>query len=84
LHKIIVIAQAQQAAANTFCNSIGAEGETFTVPLYTNGEHTHYWCGWMLSDAQELAIDAEFNFVFDTAQAALEALNLHVEVVDDE
>jgi phosphoheptose isomerase len=80
LHKIIVIAKAEQATANTFCNSIGAEGNTFTVPLFTGETHTHYWCGWHMSEAQAQAVDAEFTHVYATPQEALSALGLSVGV----
>jgi hypothetical protein len=76
LRKVIVIPKAELDAANTFCNSIGAEGETFSVPLYTGNTHTHYICNWLVSDAQASEIDAYFDYVFDSASEALEGMGL--------
>ena len=42
---IIVIPAAAQAAANA-----AAGEQTFTVPLYTRTDLTHYWCGWAPPD----------------------------------
>jgi hypothetical protein len=76
LRKVIVIPKAERDSANTFCNSIGAEGETFTVKLYKSGKHTHYICNWLVSESQASEIDEYFTNVYSDTDEALTALNL--------
>lgn len=76
MRKIIVIPKAERDTANTFCNSIGAEGETFTVQLFTAGTHTHYICNWLVSEAEAREIDGYFTMVFDDAEFAINTLGL--------
>lgn len=71
-----MIPKAERDTANIFCNSIGAEGETFTVPLYTGTAHTHYICNWLVTETQGREIDAYFALVFDDADTALSSLGL--------
>ena len=76
MHKIIVITKAQKSSANAFCNLIGAEGETFTNGLYTNGVLTHYWAGWLVTDNQwELLKERNYQF-FDSPDEALSVTKL--------
>jgi uncharacterized protein CbrC (UPF0167 family) len=77
-----VIPKAERDSANTFCNSIGAEGETFSVPLYTGTTHTHYICNWLVSDAQAAEIDGYFALVFEDAQTALTSLGLTFKTIE--
>ncbi len=77
MRKVIVIPKAELSTANTFCNSIGAEGETFTVKLYTGTTHTHFICNWLVSDAEAAEIDKYFSLVFDDAETALNTLGLN-------
>lgn len=80
MHKIIVIHNAELEAANAFCNSIGAIGETFTIPLYDDlNSLAGYWCGWNMSNEQLKAVEAHFTWVFDTADEALSACAWHVQ-----
>jgi hypothetical protein len=82
LRKVIVIPKAERDTANTFCNSIGAEGETFSVPLYKGRTHTHYICNWLVSDAQATQIDGYFSMIFDDAEFAINTLRLNKGDVD--
>ena len=82
MRKVIVIPKAERDTANTFCNSIGAEGETFSVPLYTGGTHTHYICNWLVSDAEAAEIDSYFALVFDDAETALITTGLNKGEID--
>ncbi len=82
MRKVIVIPKAERDSANTFCNSIGAEGETFTVKLYTGTTHTHYICNWLVSDAEAAEIDKYFTLVFDDAEFAINTLGLNKGEID--
>ena len=77
MRKVIVIPKAERDTANTFCNSIGAEGETFTVPLYTGATHTHYICNWLVTEEQSEQIDDYFTMIFDDAEFAINTLGLN-------
>lgn len=79
LHKIIVIHAADQISANEFCNSIGAEGETFSVPLYDSSDAlSGYWCGWNMTDEQLQAVESNSIFkVFNNSQEALTVTSWH-------
>ncbi len=77
MHRTLVIAKDDQIEVNQFCNNIGAEGETFVVPLYTDLEHTHYWAGWNITQEQSELINANSKInVFESAEEGLEKLNL--------
>ena len=82
MRKVRVIPKADRDSANTFCNSIGAEGETFTVKLYTGGTHTHFICNWLVSDAEAAEIDSYFALVFDDAQTAKTSLGLTFKTIE--
>jgi len=84
LRKVIVIPKAERDSANTFCNSIGAEGETFTVKLYTGTVHTHYICNWLVTEEQGREIDAYFALVFEDADTALGSLGLTFKTIEGE
>jgi hypothetical protein len=75
LRKVIVIPKAERDSANTFCNSIGAEGETFSVKLYKT-RHTHYICNWLVTENQASEIDEYFTHVFASTEEALETMGL--------
>ena len=77
MRKVIVIPKAERDSANTFCNSIGAEGETFSVPLFTAKTHTHYICNWLVIPEQAEQIDSYFALVFDDADTAITTLGLN-------
>lgn len=79
MHKVIVINAVDLVSANEFCNSIGAQGETFSVGLYNSEELlVGYWCGWNVSDEQLAALEADAMFqIFDTAQEALSTTGWH-------
>lgn len=80
-HKIIVIHATDRDSANEFCNSIGAQGETFTVGLYDDLEQlAGYWCGWNMTDEQLAEVEAYFEWVFDTQAEALAACGWHLQV----
>ncbi len=66
--------------ANEFCNSIGAEGNTFSVPLFNlKNELSNYVCNWNMTDEQFQEINADPMFVlFDSLYEALQTLNLHL------
>lgn len=77
--KIIVIHASDRDTANAFCNSIGAEGDTFSVPLFDDLEQiAGYWTGWNVDDEQLSAITNYFTWVFDTKDEALSACGWHV------
>jgi hypothetical protein len=76
LRKVIVIPKAELSTANTFCNSIGAEGETFSVKLYKASKHTHYICNWLVSENQAAEIDEYFTNVYSDTDEALETMGL--------
>ncbi len=76
MRKVIVIPKAERDSASTFCNSIGAEGETFTVKLYKSSKHTHYICNWLVSENQASEIDEYFTHVFASTEEALETMGL--------
>lgn len=80
LHKILVIYAADFDAANTFCNEIGAEGNTFSIALYDqNKVLSGYWCGWNMTEEQFEAIEGNTMFqMFNTPQEALQATGWHV------
>ena len=84
IHKYIVIPKNKKDEANAFCNSIGAEGETFTTPLYKNGEHTHYWTGWLMTDEQYKEVAVRYTSNFDDYLTALQVTGLEVKNGDDE
>lgn len=79
MHKILVIQTDDRDSANAFCNSIGAEGETFTVELFdAKDDLAGYWCGWNVTDEQLQAIEANTMFkVFDTTSEALTETGWH-------
>lgn len=78
MHKTIIITKFQKSSANTFCNSIGAEGETFTAPLYKNGVITHYWAGWLLTEEQwDMIKERNYQF-FDSSAEALQSTGLQL------
>lgn len=81
LHNLILVIDAENRdSANEFCNSIGAEGETFSVGLYDQNEVlSGYWCGWNVTIEQEEAIASNQMFqIFDTPQEALDATGWHI------
>ncbi len=85
MHKVLVILAADRDSANVFCNSIGAQGETFTVAL-DNADNVlaGYWCGWNMTDEQFAEISANGMFqVFDTAQEALTFLGWHIPLAEE-
>ena len=82
MRKVIVIPKAERDSANTFCNSIGAEGETFTVKLYKSGKHTHYICNWLVSENQAAEIDEYFTNVYSNTDEALATLGLKFANID--
>jgi hypothetical protein len=84
IHKYIIIPKSKKDEANVFCNSIGAEGDTFEVPLYKNGEHTHYWTGWLMTPEQYAELATKYTTHFDTYMEALEVTGLEVKSGDDE
>lgn len=62
-----------------FCNSIGANGETFSVPLYDDLEQlAGYWCGLHVNDEQLTLIENYFDRVFETKEEALTICGWHV------
>lgn len=81
IYKVLVITAQNLNSANEFCNNIGAEGNTFSVPLYNDkNELTNYCCGWLMTDEQFEAISNDIMFmIFDTIDEALTTLNLHRE-----
>ena len=82
MRKVIVIPKAERDSANTFCNSIGAEGETFSVKLYKSGKHTHYICNWLVTEAQASEIDEYFQYVYSDTDEALATLGLKFANID--
>jgi hypothetical protein len=82
LRKVIVIPKAERDSANTFCNSIGAEGETFSVKLYKSGKHTHYICNWLVTENQAAEIDEYFTNVYSDTDEALATLGLKFANID--
>lgn len=77
LHKTLVIAKEYQSDANLFCNGVGAEGDTFTAQLYTNGVHTHFWAGWLMTEPQFEAVSKNDNIqIFNSPEEALQTLGL--------
>lgn len=78
---IIVINVSDRDAANAFCNTIGADGESFTVQLFNqNDVLTGYWCGWNMTDEQFIAVESNDMFqLFNTPSEALEATGWHVQ-----
>jgi hypothetical protein len=82
LRKVIVIPKAERDTANTFCNSIGAEGETFSVKLYKSTRHTHYICNWLVTEAQAAEIDEYFQYVYSDTDEALATLGLKFANID--
>lgn len=81
MHKILVISAVDCDSANEFCNSIGAEGQTFSVPLYDSlDELAGYWCGWNMTEEQLTAVEGNNMFqVFDTSEEALQITGWHVQ-----
>ena len=77
MHKIIIIKKDEQQQANEYCNTIGAEGDTFTVELYKDGTHSHYICSWLVTPDQATKINNYFTHVFDDAENAIKIMNLH-------
>jgi hypothetical protein len=86
LYKIyIVIDENERDSSNEFCNSIGAEGETFTVALFdSNNQIAGYWCGWLVVDEQLKEIRLHFDKVFETAEEALKYTGWHPASTPDE
>ncbi len=82
MRKVIVIPKAERDSANTFCNSIGAEGETFSVKLYKSGKHTHYICNWLVTENQAAEIDEYFTNVYSDTDEALATLGLKFANID--
>lgn len=79
IHKYIIISKDKKDEANQFCNSIGAEGETFSTPLYTDTELSHFWTGWLMSPEQFKQIEAiDYMQIFSTYDQALSATSLRV------
>lgn len=78
IHRYFVITKEKKDEANLFCNSIGAEGDTFTIPLYKNGIHTHYWTGWLMTTQQYLQMANKYTTNFDNYMEALEITKLEV------
>lgn len=78
MHKTIIITKSQKSSANTFFNSIGFEGETFTIPLYKGSSITHYWAGLLMSDAQwDMIKERNYQF-FDSSAEALQSTGLQL------
>lgn len=82
-HKIFVITKEKRDEANAYFNSIGIEGNTFTVPLFKNGVHTHYWCGFYPTKEQLNEILKKYTDVFDDGHDALNTLGLQVKESGD-
>ena len=82
MRKVIVIPKAERDSANTFCNSIGAEGETFSVKLYKGTKHTNYICNWLVTEAQASEIDEYFQYVYSDTDEALATLGLKFANID--
>lgn len=70
---MIIVTKAGQPAANTWVtNNIDREGgaNTFTVPLYTGTNHTHYVaCFQALTPEQLTDMDAHFPYTYDVADS---------------
>lgn len=83
MHKILVISAVDRDSANAFCNSIGAEGETFTVELYDAKDVlAGYWCGWVMTDEQyEAVFDNQMFRIYDSASEALDKTGWHTAIV---
>lgn len=81
IRKVIVILSNDLEKANEFCNSIGAEGQTFSVALYNEqNELSNYVCNWLMTDEQFNAINTDPMFIlFNSLDEALTTLNLHRE-----
>ena len=77
MHKVIIIKKDEQQQANEYCNTIGAEGDTFTVKLYKDGTHSHYICSWLVTSDQATKINNYFTHVFDDAENAIKLMNLN-------
>ena len=80
IRKVIVIMASDLEQANELCNSIGAEGNTFSVPLFNSkNELYNYVCNWNMTDEQFEVIHDHLMFIlFDSLDEALQTLNLHL------
>lgn len=76
---VLVIDEKNRDIANEFCNTINAEGETFSVPLFNSKEELiSYWAGWNVNEYQLYSIQSNPIFeIFNNAQEALEKTGLH-------
>jgi len=77
-HKYLVITKDKKQEADSFFNSLGISGETFTVELYKNNEHTHYFAGILLTDTQYSEIAKKYTTSFDSYFDMLNILGLNV------
>lgn len=86
MRKVIVINAKDVDSANEFCNSIGAQGDTFTVQLFdSNNVLAGYWCGWNMTDQQYEAIfNNQMFMLFDTPQEALDKTGWHTQTIEGE
>ena len=72
---LVIVTKAGQPAANTWVSENIDFGEggmnTFTVPLYTGANHTHYVaCFQSLTQEQLTDMDAHFTYTYDVADSA--------------
>lgn len=82
IHKYIIIPENKLKKANDFFNSIGAVGESFTAKLYTGNAHSHYWCGWLITEYQCEQIQNAGYEIYDSFEEILTSngLNLKNEI----
>jgi len=80
IRKVIVIMSSDLEQSNELCNSIGAEGNTFSVPLFNSkNELSNYVCNWNMTDEQFEVIHDHLMFIlFDSLDEALQTLKLHL------
>lgn len=74
----IVINQSERETSNIFCNSIGAQGDTFNVALFDSiNEIAGFWCGWLVDDSQFEHIQSYFKNIFNSPGDALSFCGWH-------
>lgn len=75
--KYIIIPKTKLKESNQFLNKYNDNMDSFTVKLFKNGIHSHYFCTFNMTDIQYEDIKKQFTNLYDSLNEALEDLEIN-------